>query len=100
MRPTAACGSWHGRHAWGNSLHGYAHLPVLTKLTQSPWFLNVRGKVKVCQAISLHWSLVVGGPMPGVNATPTGADPTGIVVITILAAVSITHTESDPKLAA
>jgi hypothetical protein len=31
-----------------------AYLPVLTKLTQSPWFLNVRGTLKVCQPPFLH----------------------------------------------
>jgi hypothetical protein len=31
-----------------------AYLPVLTKLTQSPWFLNFRGIVKTCQPPFLH----------------------------------------------
>ena len=69
------------------------YFPVLTKLTQSPWFLNFRGIVKSFQPPRLHRLLFVGGPIPGVIATPTGATPTATVAVTVLVAVSITKTE-------
>jgi hypothetical protein len=39
-----------------------AHRPVLTNETQSPWFLNVLGKLKPFQRSFLHSSLVDGPP--------------------------------------
>src|SRR5579862_2231632 len=91
-------------HAAGDSTllgPGYGHLsgvripylPALTKLTQSPWFLNFSGMVKTFQPSFLHWFLLVGGPIPGVMATPTGSIPTGTVATTVLVPVSITETE-------
>jgi len=38
---------------------GWAYLPAVTKLTQSPWFLNF-GVWKAFQPSFLHWSLLVG----------------------------------------
>jgi hypothetical protein len=42
-----------------------AYLPVSTKLTQSPWFLNC-GKFR--QPPSLYYSLLVGTHGTGLNA--------------------------------
>src|SRR5437016_111244 len=77
------------------------YLPVLTKLTQSPWFLNFLGIVKSLQPPFLHWLLFVGGPIPtrGVMATPTGLAPTAIVAEIVFVDVSITKMELAAKLA-
>jgi len=58
--------------------------PVLTKLTQLPWFLNFRGIVKIRQPSSLHWSFFVGGPIPGLMAIALGPIPTPTVAVTAL----------------
>jgi hypothetical protein len=42
-----------------------AYLPVFTYWMQSPWFLNVRGALKVFQPSFLHWFAFVGGPIGG-----------------------------------
>ena len=56
-----------------------AYFPVLTKLTQSPWFLNFSGMVKEFQPPCLHSSLLVGGPTPWAssNAPMSQAGPWG-----------------------